>query len=193
VVWRYKDLVDAQRANIETDLSAIERERVEMRQRSLLELGAPEDIAKEAALLSPLTLALDVSDLAIATKWPIDEAAALHCAVGAELGLDALRDAATNMTLEQHWDRLVVRRAAQDFGDIQLNLAVAAAAAIGAPPKNADYAWISDAAKGWIASLGQPANRTRSAFAELSGQGQWTFAKLMLISAEFNGLAAAVR
>jgi glutamate dehydrogenase len=193
VVERYKSLVNAQRANIDSDLSAIERERVEMRRRSLLELGAPEELAREAALLSPLTLALDVADLAIATKWPINEAAGLHCAVGAELGLDALRDAATNMQLEQHWDRLVVRRAAQDFGDIQLNLAVAAAAAIGAPPKTADFAWISEAAKGWIASLGQPANRARSAFAELSGQGQWTFAKLMLISAEFNGLTAAVR
>jgi glutamate dehydrogenase len=41
--------------------------------------------------------------------------------------------------------------------------------------------------------LGQPAQRARSAFAELNAQGPWTFAKLMLISAELNALVAAVR
>jgi NAD-specific glutamate dehydrogenase len=97
------------------------------------------------------------------------------------------------MKLEQHWDRLVVRRAAGDFGEAQLKLAEAAARAIGQPPNSADAAWATDAAKKWLASLGQPASRARSAFAELSSQGQWTFAKLMLIAAEFNGLVAAVR
>jgi NAD-specific glutamate dehydrogenase len=97
------------------------------------------------------------------------------------------------MKLEQHWDRLVVRRAAQDFGDIQLRLAEAAARAIGAPPKNADYAWANEALQNWLASLGKPASRAKSAFADLNSQGAWTFAKLMLISAEFNGLASSVR
>jgi glutamate dehydrogenase len=193
VVNRYKALVDAQRANIEDDLSAIERERVTARLQSLVDLGAPEDIARETALLSPLTLSLDVADMAIDTKWPINEASMLHCVLGAELGLDALRDAATNMKLEQHWDRLVVRRAAQDFGDIQLRLAEAAARAIGTPPKNADYGWANEAVQSWLTSLGKPASRARSAFADLNSQGAWTFAKLMLISAEFNGLASSVR
>ena len=193
VVQRYKALVDAQRASIEDDLSAIERERVVTRQQSLIELGAPEDIAREAALLSPLTLSLDVADMALSTNWPINEASMLHCVLGAELGLDALRDAATNLKLDQHWDRLVVRRAAQDFGDIQLRLAEAAANALGAPPKGADLAWANEAVRGWLASLGKPASRASSAYADLNSQGAWTFAKLMLISAEFNGLAAAVR
>ena len=97
------------------------------------------------------------------------------------------------MKLEQHWDRLVVRRAAGDFGEAQLKLAEAAAKAVGQPPRQADDAWVTEQAKAWLASLGQPVQRARSAFAELDGQGPWTFAKLMLISAEFNGLVAAVR
>jgi glutamate dehydrogenase len=193
VVARYKAPVDAQRATIENDLSAIERDRVETRFASLVELGAPEALAREAALLSPLTLSLDVADLALATNWPVNEASMLHCVIGADLGLDALRDAATNMKLDLHWDRLVVRRAAQDFGDIQLRLAEAAANTIGAPPRDADYEWITPKAQEWIVSLGQPANRARSAFADLNAQGAWSFAKLMLIAAEFNGLVAAVR
>jgi glutamate dehydrogenase len=193
VVERYFEPVREQRATIKADLSKIERERVELRRASLLELGAPEALAEEAALLSPLTLSLDVADMARDTTWPVATASTLHCVIGAELGLDALRDAATNMKLEQHWDRLVVRRAAGDFGDAQLKLAEAAARSIGQPPKGADTAWATEAARKWLATLGQPAQRARSAFAELDGQGPWTFAKLMLIAAEFNALVASVR
>ena len=193
VVELYREPVEAQRAHAWEELSAIERERVALREKMLVDLGAPEDLAREAAILSPLTTALDVADLARHTKWPVHQAALLHCAVGADFGLDALRDFATNIKLEQHWDRLVVRRAAQDFGAAQLTLAEAAARSVGAPPKGADNAWIVEQTNTWIAGLGQPAARARSAFAELNAQGPWTFAKLMLISAEFNGLLAAVR
>lgn len=193
VVALYRDSVLLQRAQIWEELSDIERERVGVREKALIELGAPEDIARDAALLSPLTSALDVADLARQTTWAVHSAGLLHSAIGSELGLDALRDAATNMRLEQHWDRLVVRRAAEDFGATQLNLAQAAAAMIGTPPKGADIGWATNAAKEWIASLGQPALRARAAFKDLNAQGPWTFAKLMLISAEFNALGNAVR
>ncbi|MGH6950537.1 MAG: NAD-glutamate dehydrogenase domain-containing protein, partial [Vitreimonas sp.] len=109
VVERYHAPVQAQRATLLDDLSEIERERVAVRLKMLSDLGAPEEIAHEAALLSPLTLSLDVADLALRTHWPINPASMLHCVIGAEFGLDALRDAATAMKLEQHWDRLVVR------------------------------------------------------------------------------------
>jgi len=97
------------------------------------------------------------------------------------------------MKLEQHWDRLVVRRTAQDFGDMQIKLAEAAAHALGAAPASTDMASMTPAVREWIGSLGQPAQRARSAYAELNALGPWTFAKLMLMSAELNSLIAAVR
>ena len=193
VVQMYKAPVDAQRAFLFDDLSTIERERVEVRRRSLIELGAPEDVAQEAALLSPFTSALDVADLARHAKWPIQAAGRLHCVIGAEFGLDALRDAAMNMKLDQHWDRLVLRRAAQDFGETQLTLAESAATSIGEPPAEADNAWAEGMAKEWIVSLGQPAQRARAAFQDLNAQAPWTFAKLMLVAAELNALLTALR
>ncbi|MDX2275187.1 MAG: NAD-glutamate dehydrogenase [Hyphomonadaceae bacterium] len=192
VVALYRGSVAEQRARAWEELSAIERERVAIREKALLEMGAPQDLARDGAMLAPLTTTLEVADLARNTSWPVPAAAALHCVLGAEFGLDALRDAATNMKLEQHWDRLVVRRAAVDFGDIQLNLAQAAAKALGAP-KDASAAAIEQSAKAWIAGLGQPAMRARAAFAELNAQGGWTFAKLMLVQAELGALASAVR
>jgi glutamate dehydrogenase len=193
VVELYRAPVAAQRARLWEEMSPVECARADARQKALMELGAPEDLAFAASLLLPLTSTLDVADLARRSNWPVHEAALLHANVGAELGIDALRDAAMAMRLDQHWDRLVVRRAAEDFGEAQLKLAEAAAASIGAPPKDADKTWVDAAAKGWITSLGKPAQRMRSAYVELSGEGQWTFAKLMLIAAELNALVAAVR
>jgi glutamate dehydrogenase len=193
VVALYYEPVAAQRATIQNGLSEIERQRVDVRRKALVDLGAPDDLAQEAALLSPFTLSLDVADMARGAQWPINAASALHCIVGAEFGLDALRDAAANMKLEQHWDRLVVRRSAQDFGEAQLKLGEAAARAIGAPARNADPTWVSEAARAWIGTLGKPAERARAAFVELNGQGPWTFAKLMLLAAEINALVNSVR
>ncbi|HVK79001.1 MAG TPA: NAD-glutamate dehydrogenase, partial [Verrucomicrobiae bacterium] len=192
VVKLYREPVEVQRRTLLDDLSPIEQQRVDVRRKTLLDLGAPDELAEEAALLSPLTLSLDVADLARRAAWPIQPASTLHCVIGADLGLDALRDAAMNMRLDQHWDRLVVRRAADDFGEMQLKLAEAAAKALGAP-KQTDAASIGQAAKQWLLSLGQPATRAHAAFAELNAQGPWTFAKLMLISAEFNALVSSVR
>ncbi|MBY0563979.1 MAG: NAD-glutamate dehydrogenase [Hyphomonadaceae bacterium] len=193
VVALYREPVAAQRADLWSELSHVERERATARQAALMELGAPQDLAHEAAGLIPLTTALDVADLARKTKWPVAPAGALHCAVGAEFGLDALREIASSLTLEQHWDRLVIRRAAEDFADMQLRLSEAAANAIGAPPEGADLAWATERTRGWIVSLGTPAQRAQTAYAELSGQGAWTFAKLMLIAAEMNALVGAAR
>ena len=74
-----------------------------------------------------------------------------------------------------------------------MRLCETAAAALGAPKKGASNEEIVAAAREWVNALGAPAQRARSAFGELNAQGQWTFAKLMLIQAELNALAEAVR
>jgi glutamate dehydrogenase len=193
VVKLYAGPVAEQRKQLWEELSELERTRVDSRAAAFVDLGAPPELARDIAMLPPATQALDVADLARSSKWPVHGAALLHCVIGAEFGVDALRDAAGSLTLEQHWDRLVVRRAAEDFAEAQLRLAEAAAAAIGSPPKDADGHWITDKTRAWIVELGQPAQRVRSAFTELNGQGPWTFAKLMLIAAEVNALLGAVR
>jgi glutamate dehydrogenase len=193
VIARYRPAVAEQRAHLSEEISEVEAARASARTAQFMELGAPEALAREVAELRPLTNGLDVADLARRSNWPVHPAALLHCVIGAEFGIDALREAAGTLHLEQHWDRLVVRRASEDFAEIQVRLCEVAAAAIGAPKKNAQNAEVTAAAREWIAGLGQPAHRARGAFAELNAQGQWTFAKLMLIQAELNAFVAAVR
>ena len=193
VIERYRGPVAEQRTRLTEEMSEIESARADARAAQFAELGAPEALARDVAELRPLTNGLDVADLARASGWPVHAAALLHCVIGAEFGIDALREAAGTLTLDQHWDRLVVRRASEDFAEIQVRLCETAAAAIGMPKQGAANAEVIAAANAWIAALGQPAHRARAAFAELNAQGQWTFAKLMLIQAELNALAGAVR
>ena len=193
VIKRYQAPVAEQRARLAEEMSEIESARAQARTAQFVELGAPEDLAREVAELRPLTNGLDVADLARASGWPVHPAALLHCVIGAEFGIDALREAAGTLMLDQHWDRLVVRRASEDFAEVQVRLCETAAAAIGAPNANAGNDEIVAVARDWVAGIGQPAQRARAAFAELNAQGQWTFAKLMLIQAELNALASAVR
>jgi glutamate dehydrogenase len=150
-------------------------------------------LARDAALLMPFTTALDIADLARASGWPVRSAVLLHGEIGAQFNLDALRAVANSLTLTEHWDRLVVRRASEDFYADQLKLAEAAAKAIGAPPRGADAAWADAVVRDWIISLGAPAQRARAAFDELDAQGQWSFAKLMIAAAEMSALASSMR
>jgi len=193
VIARYRTPVDEQRGRLAEEMSELESARAAARTAQFVELGAPDALAREVAELRPLTNGLDVADLARRSGWPVHPAALLHCVIGAEFGIDALREAASTLHLDQHWDRLVVRRASEDFAEVQVRLCETAAAAIGAPKKGADNAEIVAATREWVAGLGQPAQRARAAFAELNAQGQWTFAKLMLIQAELNALTSALR
>jgi glutamate dehydrogenase len=193
VIARYKSAVDEQRARLQEEMSEHEAGRANARTAQFVELGAPEALAREVSELRPLTNGLDVADLARRSGWPVHAAALLHCVIGAEFGIDSLREAAGTLHLDQHWDRLVVRRASEDFAEVQVRLSETAAAAIGKPKSGAENSEIMAVAREWIASLGAPAQRARAAFVELNAQGQWTFAKLMLIQAELNAFAGAVR
>jgi glutamate dehydrogenase len=193
VVASYGEAAKVHRTQLWDQLDEAERARVEHSRAKLTKLGAPEDLARDAALLLPLTTALDIADLARASAWPVPAAAAVYSEIGSQFGLDALRAAAGGLSLSEHWDRLVVRRAVEDFYANQLALAGAAARAIGTPPKTANAQWADTAVREWFISLGAPATRARGAFDELDAQGSWTFAKLMIAAAEMSALAASVR
>ncbi|MGE0597155.1 MAG: NAD-glutamate dehydrogenase [Hyphomonadaceae bacterium] len=193
VVAAYKPGVLTQKAGLWEQLQEVDKGRVDARTAALTEVGAPEDLAREVALLAPLTASLDIADLARRASWPVEPAAHFYRAVGAEFSFDALRTAASSLTLKEHWDRLVTRRANEAFYEDQLRLAEAGAAKLGKPPAQADHAWAETAAQQWAGELGPLAARAKATFAELDAQGPWSFAKLMIMAAELTGLAGAAR
>ena len=189
----YSKATALRRARLWDELGEAERARAEARRAGFIEAGAPEDLARDAALLMPLTTALDIADLSRRSGWEVQPAAQLYTAIGGQFGLDALRAAAGGLTLTEHWDRLVVRRAVEDFYADQLKLAQAGARAIGAAPALADAPWAAGVVAEWAQSLGAPAQRARAAFQEMDAQGPWTFAKLMLVAAEVSALSGSLR
>jgi len=148
-------------------------------------------VARDVAVLPPLVAALDVADLAERTHWPVASSASVFRNVGAAFGIDRLRGAAMAFTLEQHWDRLALRRTLEELYEDQRLLAEAVIRFAGAAPQPEDSAAAPRVVREWMA-----ANETRTAsvlatIVELEATGAWTFAKTILAAAEIRGLSTA--
>ncbi|MBI1251178.1 MAG: NAD-glutamate dehydrogenase [Alphaproteobacteria bacterium] len=187
----YRDAVDAQRDVTWASLTALERERAEARRDDFRAHGAPDDVAGDAALVSARAAGLDIADAALKVGWPVDATAFAYRAIGETFALDRLRSEALSLTLSQHWDRLAMRRASEDLFEIQRLLAEAAIAHLPSPPR-ADKAWAMQGVARWAEALGAVADPVRRTMAELEEQGPWTFAKLMIATAEMRALASAI-
>ncbi|MGE0045808.1 MAG: NAD-glutamate dehydrogenase, partial [Hyphomonadaceae bacterium] len=188
----YQPAVDAQRDVLWATLTTLERRRADAKRGGYVEAGAPADLAATVASLGPLTAALDVADIAHKRGWPAPAAAFVYRAVGAAFDLDRLIAAAGSLTLDQHWDRLALRRAVEDLYACQASLGEAAVAALGQAPAQPSAVWATQAVEEWVEGLGPIATPAQRALAELESQGPWTFAKLMIAAAEMHALASAV-
>jgi glutamate dehydrogenase len=189
----YQPAVDAQREVLWAGLTTAERRRSVARCAGYVDAGAPADLAASVAGLFPLTAALDIADIAARRGWPAPTAAFVYRAVGDAFDLDRLIASAAAITLDQHWDRLALRRGVEDLYACQAALADAAIAA-SAPPEEAPTAvWAVEVAERWAESIAPLTEPARRAIAELEAQGPWTFAKVMIAAAELHAVAAAVQ
>ena len=191
IVTRYAAAIAQQKQSLAAIATPAESEAAERRAKALIDAGAPEALAREAASLGALIPALDSADLAAAHKWPLAAAAALHRAIGAAFAIDALRAHAGDIALSQHWERLALRRTLDQLAHDQRALADAAMAQNKAPEK-ADAAWAAGAAQDWLDSLGETARPARETIRELIASGPWSFAKAVLAAASLHALGAAL-
>ncbi len=187
----YKAAVDSQRAAIWETMTEQERQRAEERVERFAQEGAPADLARDVGALAPLVAALDVADLAERTRWPVAAAAQVFRSVGAAFGIDRLRGAAANFVLEQHWDRLALRRTLEELYEDQRMLAEAVIRHAGAAPKSEDVAAPSVAVRTWMSANDARVTGVLATIAELEATGGWTFAKTILAAAEVRGLSTA--
>jgi len=187
----YQAGVDAQRADIWTTMTEQERQRAEVRAERYVQDGAPANLARDVAALAPLVAALDVADLAERTRWPVAPASQVFRSVGAAFGIDRLRGAAANFVLEQHWDRLALRRTLEELYEDQRMLAEAVIRHAGAAPKAGDVAAAAVAVRSWMDANGARVSGVLATITELESTGAWTFAKTILAGAEIRGLSTA--
>ncbi|MBL8558584.1 MAG: NAD-glutamate dehydrogenase [Hyphomonadaceae bacterium] len=185
----YQSAVDAQRAVIWDQMTEQERQRADARAERFAQDGAPADLARDAAALPPLVAALDVADIAERTAWPVPAAATVFRQVGAAFGIDRLRGAAMNFTLEQHWDRLALRRTLEELYEDQRMLAEAVIRHAGAAPKAEDSAAPAVAVRAWMSVNDARVSSVLATIGELEATGAWTFAKTILAATEIRGLS----
>jgi glutamate dehydrogenase len=188
----YRPALDAQSKTIWTDMTEQERSRAEVRAQTFEADGAPRDLACEVAALSPLVAALDVADLADQSRWPVGATAKVFREVGATFAFDRLRGAAGAFTLDQHWDRLALRRTLEELYEDQRLLASSAIRSVDVAPDALSGDDARSLVAAWAESNGARVRTALETIAELEATGPWTFAKAILAAAELRGAATAL-
>jgi glutamate dehydrogenase len=194
-IAHYAKGVAAQRQIGWDGLTPLERQRASARAEGYHGRGVPPALAMDIALLAPITAALDIVDVAHRHGLEPGSAALLYRAIGAGFGMDWLRVAGLGLSLEQHWDRLALRRTLEELFEDQRALAEHAIAWAKGKGQNfaaLTYATAAAIADGWIATIGAPAAAPRQTLAELEAGGHWSFAKTVIAAAELRALTSAL-
>jgi glutamate dehydrogenase len=172
-------------------LSPVERRQFDQRVAQLTGAGAPEAQARAVAVLSFLSTAADLVDLAEASSWPLAHVARLYFATGAAFAFDRLRAAAGEFRAGDIFERTALRRLIEDLLAEQTQLTRAIMAFAGGAQAGEDEANARDAVSAWSRlrpELARAATRTVDEIEQ--GGGAWTFAKLTIANAALRELAA---
>ncbi len=184
LIERYRDRVADVRALLPQALSPVVLGRVEARAERYRSAGAPDDLARDVAIIRALASARETVDIADRTGWPLAPAAFIQHEVGRQLGLDVMRAAARDLDPADAWDRLALQRVADDLPRQQAelaSLAIIAAQSDGVPPGMIDADAARQLVELWIAPKKDVAARLREPMATFSRSGVWSLAKLVLL------------
>jgi glutamate dehydrogenase len=97
----------------------------------LLRDGVPDKLAQRIVRLGDLASGLDIVRIAASTKAPVAGIARLYFGIGARLGLDWLRAAASRVKAETGWQKLAVAATVEDLLALQAELTSRAMRAAG--------------------------------------------------------------
>ncbi len=186
----YRAGVEALRGTFSTLISPYETQGTEDRIAELQKAGAPLDVAEDVAVLPLLGGTPEIVLLAESRALPIDLVAGAYFAVGAAVGLDRLRGLANRISGREHWDRLAVRRIADDLFAGQRALAADALAGFDPALRGSTRVQGAEAVRQWEAAHADGLARTRSFLGELERSGELSIAKLTLANSQIHALAA---
>jgi glutamate dehydrogenase len=183
----YRAGVEALRGTFHSLVSPYEATDTEGRIRHLQEVGAPLDVAEDVAVLPLMSSAPEIAQLARARGLGVDLVAGAYFAMGATVGIDRLRGLAARISATQHWDRLAIRRIADDLFAGQR--ALTAEALEGMKP-DSDRNDGANAVRAWATSRGETLERAKGFLDALERSGDLSIAKLTLANSQIRELAA---
>ncbi|MEM5516156.1 NAD-glutamate dehydrogenase [Henriciella sp. AS95] len=97
-------------------LGGFELSQLRRRTQSLINAGAPEDLAARAALMPLLPIGVDLASICASTGVDLEDAFSAYLKIGEALRLDRLRaEASRNLDDASYWERLATRRLIEDL------------------------------------------------------------------------------
>ncbi|MEL7027925.1 MAG: NAD-glutamate dehydrogenase domain-containing protein, partial [Pseudomonadota bacterium] len=191
VIERYRPGVAELKKSIHDVASPLEAAEIAARRGELMELGVPDSVADEAAVLGPMNAALNIVDLALKRGASVPATAQLYFAIGADLGVKSLKRTAASMHLEEHFDRLAVRRIIEDLALHQRDLADAALQLAPPAPEEPDPEWANAAVAEWREAHRSALTRFESVLGGIDLNANLGVGKLSLINRQLRELTSA--
>ena len=185
---QYRDGIDLLKGTFSGLVSPLEREAVTARIGELAAAGVPADLADEVGALPLFATVADMVSLAHESAIPLDAVAGAYFAAGAALGIDRLREQATRVKPQGHWDALSLTRIEDDLFAIQRLVAAKALKSVAAASAAARAEGAASVAA-WAAAAAGGIERARALIADLERDGAFTAAKLALATAQLRDLA----
>ena len=190
----YRPRADELRHDLVGVLSSFEQRTLAKRVRALVKDGAPEDVARQVAMLRPLTIIADLADLARVADWPVIAVARIYHQAGAAFGFERVRQAAAALGGADSFERRAVRRVGEDLMAEQAALTRVIMAFSAGSQAGEDSARARAAVASWSSMNAQAAQAARQTLKEVEeAPGGWSFAKLTIANSALRELTVAVK
>jgi len=187
IIALYRAGVENLRGTFSSLVSPYEARDTEGHIKRLVDAGVPLDVAEDVAVLPLLSGAPEIAQLARSRALSVDLVAGAYFAMGAAVGIDRLRGLAARIGANEHWDRLAIRRIADDLFAGQRALTAEALDGAGAKGDRADGA---AAVTAWAQKRGETLARAKGFLEALERSGDLSIAKLTLANSQIRELAA---
>jgi glutamate dehydrogenase len=184
----YKAGVEQLRGTFSTLVSAAEAREIETAISAMTVEKVPLDIAEDVAALAAMAAVPDIVRLSRARAADLDLVAGAFFAAGRLIGADRLRLGADKLQPTEHWDRLAVRRVADDLFQCQY---LVAAAALRLTSNDKGRALGVAAVDAWGERNRPGVQSLEALLAELDRLGAYSIARLTLAAAQIRDLVSA--
>ena len=180
----FKPHINLIKSTLRDQLPPRSRDAFDTEKARLIGQNVPESLAHAVTSLDFLVLGCDICELT--EKDGLDPllTASIYFSLGEELHIDVLRTQAISLRGLEHWDRLALRRALEDFDSLQSVLAhsVLRLSQMGS----------ADLISLWLTSYNDQVSRFQKLLESIETSGPWTVSKLSLAAGELRQLALAI-
>ncbi len=186
----YRAGVENLRGTFSSLVSSYEAQDTESRIAELQQAGVPHDVAEDVAVLPLMSSAPEIALLARTRSLSVDLVAGAYFAMGAVIGIDRLRGLAARIGAKEHWDRLAIRRIADDLFAGQRALTAEALSALDAGKTHGNRADGAEAVKAWAEAHAETLERAKGFLDALERSGDLSIAKLTLANSQIRELTS---